>query len=244
MSLRGPCGAQLPDRKSEARSPSGGPAGHHQQVEVRSAVTLSAGYPEALVPPGALRGETTRRRSEARSPSGAPAGHHCRALATSNSLLHSLFQHLCYSLLQRLRLAVRGPKPFRRASGARTVCARGRGRLRNDAPRFRRAHSVLHSVYGRGAPKNGSGGGTEAFPARLRRAHSLRAGPRTSPERCAAPPARSQRVAQRVRPRPLRNAIRGSSSAKLKGSVLSPSGQSPIYLSDQYYNYCVGTFFS
>ena len=170
MSLRGPCGAQLPDRKSEARSPSGGPAGHHQQVEVRSAVTLSAGYPEALVPPGALRGETTRRRSEARSPSGGPAGHHCRALATSNSLLHSLFQHLCYSLLQRLRLAVGGPKPFRRASGARTVCARGRGRLRNDAPRFRRAHSVLHSVYGRVAPKNGSGGGTEAFPARAQAA--------------------------------------------------------------------------
>ena len=136
MSLRGPCGAQLPDRKSEARSPSGGPAGHHQQVEVRSAVTLSAGYPEALVPPGALRGETTRRRSEARSPSGGPAGHHCRALATSNSLLHSLFQHLCYSLLQRLRLAVGGPKPFRRASGARTVCARGRGRLRSDATRL------------------------------------------------------------------------------------------------------------
>ena len=163
MSLRGPCGAQLPDRKSEARSPSGGPAGHHQQVEVRSAVTLSAGYPEALVPPGALRGETTRRRSEARSPSGGPAGHHCRALATSNSLLHSLFQHLCYSLLQRLRLAVGGPKPFRRASGARTVCARGRGRLRNDAPRFRRAHSVLHSVYGRGAPKNGSGGGDRSL---------------------------------------------------------------------------------
>ena len=150
MSLRGPCGAQLPDRKSEARSPSGGPAGHHQQVEVRSAVTLSAGYPEALVPPGALRGETTRRRSEARSPSGGPAGHHCRALATSKSLLHSLFQ--------RLRLAVGGPKPFRRASGARTVCARGRGRLRNDAPRFRRAHSVLHSVYGRGRSETRSVG--------------------------------------------------------------------------------------
>ena len=225
MSLRGPCGAQLPDRKSEARSPSGGPAGHHQQVEVRSAVTLSAGYPEALVPPGALRGETTRRRSEARSPSGGPAGHHCRALATSNSLLHSLFQHLCYSLLQRLRLAVGGPKPFRRASGARTVCARGRGRLRNDAPRFRRAHSVLHSVYGRVAPKNGSGGGTEAFPARLRRAHSLRAGPRTSPERCAAPPARSQRVAQRVRPRAIRNAIRGSFTDQIKGLRAEPLRQ-------------------
>ena len=155
MSLRGPCGAQLPDRKSEARSPSGGPAGHHQQVEVRSAVTLSAGYPEALVPPGALRGETTRRRSEARSPSGGPAGHHCRALATSNSLLHSLFQHLCYSLLQRLRLAV------------------------------------------------------GAFPTRLWRAHSLRAGPRTSPERCAALPARSQCVAQRVRPRGAQKRERG-----------------------------------
>ena len=51
-----------------------------------------------------------------------------------------------------------GPKPFRRASGARTGCARVRGRLRNDAPRLRRAHSVLHSVYGRARSETRSTG--------------------------------------------------------------------------------------
>ena len=143
MSLRGPCGAQLPDRKSEARSPSGGPAGHHQQVEVRSAVTLSAGYPEALVPPGALRGTATAKGPTRGLPPGALRG---TTVARSPPptvcyiVCSSIFVIVCCSVsgsrsedrslsdaplarAQSARGAADVSGTMRRASGALTVCS-------------------------------------------------------------------------------------------------------------------------
>ena len=205
MSLRGPCGAKLHAEGRKRGLPPGALRG-----------TATAKGPTRGLPPGALRGTTV-----ARSPPPTVCYIVCSSIfvivCCSVSGSRSEDRSLSDAPLARAQSA-RGAADvsgtMRRASGALTVCC-----------------TACTAAW---RPKTGAGGGTEAFPARLRRAHSLRAGPRTSPERCAAPPARSQRVAQRVRPRAIRNAIHGHSSQELKGSVLSPSGQSPIYLSDQY----------
>ena len=112
------------------------------------------------LPPGALRGTATAKGLTRGLPPGA-----LRGTTVARSPPPTVCYIVCSSIFVIVCCSVSGSRsePFRRASGARTVCARGRGRLRNDAPRFRRAHSVLHSVYGRGAPKNGSGGGDRSL---------------------------------------------------------------------------------
>ena len=90
---------------------------------------------ECFVPPGALRGKIPEGKSEADAA--------LRPLRRGHSVPLRRARHFPHFVAASQTVwgqSVWGPeilpKPFRCASGARAVCARGRGRLRGDATRL------------------------------------------------------------------------------------------------------------
>ena len=149
---------------------------------------IPGGKSEAHVPPGALRGKTPEGKTEAHVPPGALRGKHrkrppiqrCRALIVYVGTVCVGTRNPPEAFPTRLRRAhsLRGrtettPR-WCAAPAARSQCASA---SRSPLPTL--CCSISDCV---GTVCVRTRNPSEAFPMRLRRAHSLRAGPRTSPE--------------------------------------------------------------